>query len=104
VDGKRFFLVFLLFIYFFALFCFAFSTGVRIQGLILARQVIIHLAVPPVLVAIGYFSDRVSFFCSGMASDYDPSTYTFQLAEITVAYHHANLFIEMGVLLTFCLG
>jgi hypothetical protein len=48
---------------------------------------------PPALCAVfvPYFSDRVSWFLPGPASDQDPPPYTSLIPVIIGIYHHAQL-------------
>jgi hypothetical protein len=58
-----------------------YSTGVWTQGLALAKQAHYHLSKVSIFSCFK-FSDRVSYFGSRPASDYDPPTSTFYLAGI----------------------
>jgi hypothetical protein len=49
----------------------------------------------PALFALGYFSDRISHFFSGLLRDFDPLTYTSFLSGITETTTTLSLFVEM---------
>jgi hypothetical protein len=67
--------------FFFVCFFFFFCTGVWIQGLTLARQVLITWAIPLVLFCVGYFGDRVSWTMP--SSNCDPPDLCLPVARIT---------------------
>jgi hypothetical protein len=52
------------------------SPKVWTQCLMLTRKAFYHLNHTPALFCFSYFSDRVFSFCSGLATDHDPSTYS----------------------------
>jgi hypothetical protein len=73
--------------------------GVWNEDFVRARQ-----AIPPVLLSLNLFFFRVLHFCWGPVLDLNPPTYTSCGAGITDRYYHIQLFVEMGVSLTFCPG
>jgi hypothetical protein len=77
------------------------SARVWTQGLVLARQVLYYLSHASTPFCCSDFSDRVSHFCPGPASDCDPSTYASLIVGITGANHHIYLVIWDRVSVTF---
>jgi hypothetical protein len=77
------------------------GTGVWLQGLALARQVLSHLSYSPSPFCFSYFLDRLSHFCLGLALHQDPPTCTSQITEITRMYNHSQIVCWEGDLTFF---
>jgi hypothetical protein len=67
----------------------------------LAKQAFYHLSYTPRPFGFSYFSDGVSSFSPGPASDHNPPTNASYVARITDVHLHPSLFVEIGLSLTF---
>jgi hypothetical protein len=81
--------------------CLLGCTRVCTQGLLIARQVLYKVTRTPSLFCCSYFSEKVSSFSSGLASNCYPPIYTSRVTWITFENTMPNLFLEVEDLTNF---
>jgi hypothetical protein len=75
--------------------------GFEFRASCFARQVLYHLSHTRSPFCFVYFSDKVTHFCLGLASDFDPPPIASHMAGMTDVHHFAQLICWDGISLNF---